>query len=710
VLVVDDDEVLRFLTEAALTNAGLEVAEARDGAEALKAIAERRPDIVLLDVNMPVMDGYECCQRLRRQSGCETLPVLMLTGYDDVDSINRAYEAGATDFMTKAANCNIVAHRVRYMLRAARAFDELAESRKQLTSASRIARLASWEWRAGPRKMVWSAEIAEVLDVPPEMLGERYEDFVAFVHPEDRDIVLAASREAVRDGRPFKIEHRVVLPSNAMRWVHAQAEVMRDAAGNVERVSGMLQDITERRVAEECIRKLAYYDSLTGLPNRTMFRESLVGAMSRAERHGTALAVMFLDLDKFKRINDTLGHAVGDQLLAGAGQRLARCVRRDDTLARHRDEPPVDAAVESAGALIGRQGGDEFTIYLEDLHEASDAAKVARRILAALARPFQLGPHEIVVSASIGIAVYPVDGGDVDAILCNADAAMLHAKEMGGNGYQYYNRSMNAEALHKLALETSLRKAIERGEFELHYQPILAVANDAIVGAEALIRWRHPELGMVSPAEFVPLAEETGLIVPLTEWVLHTAMRQALAWQQAGLAPVSVAVNTSGVNFQRTAMAKIVAAALTASGLDPRWLELELTESVLMRDIEAANAMLRELRDMGVRLSIDDFGTGYSSLSYLRRLPLHTLKIDRAFVRDLPDVDDAAAIATAILAMAKSLKLDVIAEGVETPAQLEFLRSHGCDQYQGYLYSPAVPAERFAAILARVQTGAALAA
>src|SRR5262245_60556796 len=434
VLVVDDDEVLRFLTEAALTNAGLEVAEARDGAEALKAIAERRPDIVLLDVNMPVMDGYECCQRLRRQSGCETLPVLMLTGYDDVDSINRAYEAGATDFMTKAANCDIVAHRVRYMLRAARAFDELAESRKQLTSASRIARLASWEWRAGARKIVWSSEIADVLGVPPEMLGDRYKDFVAFVHPEDRD-ALDAAQEAVRNGRPFKVEHRVVLPSGAMRWVHAQAEVMRDAAGNVERVSGMLQDITERRAAEECIRKLAYYDSLTGLPNRTMFRESLVRAMSRADRHGTAVAVMFLDLDKFKRVNDTLGHAVGDQLLAGAGQRLARCVRRDDTLARHREEPPVDAAVESAGALIGRQGGDEFTIYLEDLHEASDAAKVARRILAALARPFQLGPHEIVVSASIGIAVYPVDGGDVDAILCNADAAMLHAKEMGGNGY-----------------------------------------------------------------------------------------------------------------------------------------------------------------------------------------------------------------------------------------------------------------------------------
>jgi EAL domain-containing protein (putative c-di-GMP-specific phosphodiesterase class I) len=328
---------------------------------------------------------------------------------------------------------------------------------------------------------------------------------------------------------------------------------------------------------------------------------------------------------------------------------------------------------------------------------------VARRILTELARPFVLGQHEIVMSASIGIAVCPADGQDVEELLRNADVAMYHAKEQGRNNYQFYSRAMNAEAFQKLSLESHLRKALERDEFVLYYQPLVNVDNGEVVGAEALIRWQHPDMGLVSPLEFIPLAEETGLIVPISEWVLDRACRQAAAWPRVGTRPLKISVNMSGVHFRRSAMPQTVARALQASGLDPARLKLELTESVLMREVETTLLILKQLNEMGVQLSIDDFGTGYSSFSYLRRFPLHTLKIDRSFVRDIPGHQDVAAITRAIIAMGHSLKLKVVAEGVETRPQLDYLRELGCDEYQGYLFSATIPADQFEALLLREQ-------
>jgi predicted signal transduction protein with EAL and GGDEF domain len=367
----------------------------------------------------------------------------------------------------------------------------------------------------------------------------------------------------------------------------------------------------------------------------------------------------------------------------------------------------LPAAEEAKGAAdgiplnVGRLGGDEFTLFLAGVGEPRNAARVARRILGELARPFALGQHEIFVSASIGIAVCPADGKDVETLLGNADVAMYHAKEQGRNNYQFYSRPMNAEALQKLSLESHLRKALEREEFVLYYQPVLSVASGAVVGAEALIRWQHPDMGMVSPLEFIPLAEDAGLIVQISEWVLDRACRQAAAWQRIGAQPMKVSVNLSGVDFRRSTMPQTVARALEASGLDPCCLKLELTESVLMREIETTLVILKQLNDMGVQLSIDDFGTGYSSFNYLRRFPLHTLKIDRSFVRDIPGHQDVAAITRAIIAMGHSLKLNVVAEGVETHSQLAYLRELGCDEYQGYLFSAAVPAVQFQELLRR---------
>ena len=701
VLVVDDDEAARVLTEVVLTNAEFRVVQAENGKDALDVFRAERPDIVLLDVNMPVMDGFDACRALRRLSGGESVPVLMLTGHDDIGSINRAYEAGATDFLAKSSNLEIIAHRVRYMLRAARAFSELEKSREGLSSAQRIARMGGWEWHADSNRYFLSGEVREMLGLPAGDGGDDSERFIRCVHSDDREAVSQAMIAALRGIRPYDLHHRMTLPDGSERHVHAKAEVSFGADGRGQSMRGTIQDVTERWLAEQKIHSLAYYDSLTGLPNRLMFRDQLERAIARCVREGQQLAVMFLDLDKFKRVNDTLGHSVGDRLLAAVAERIADCVRGTEMVSRNGAGPRAGEDEAGNSTQVGRLGGDEFTLYLVDVGEPQNAARVARRILAELARPFTLGQHELVMSASIGIAVCPADGKDVEQLLGNADVAMYHAKEQGRNNYQFYSPAMNAEAFQKLSLENNLRKALEREEFVLHYQPLVSVESGAVVGAEALIRWQHPDMGVVSPLEFIPLAEETGLIVPISEWVLNRACIQAAAWQHLGAQPVKVSVNLSGVNIRQDAMPQTVARALAASGLDPACLKLELTESVLMRDVEATLAVLKKLSDMGVQLCIDDFGTGYSSFSYLRRFPLHTLKIDRSFVRDVPGHEDVAAITRAIIAMGHSLKLNVVAEGVETRPQLDYLRELGCDEYQGYLFSAAIPAAQFEALLRR---------
>jgi diguanylate cyclase (GGDEF)-like protein len=463
----------------------------------------------------------------------------------------------------------------------------------------------------------------------------------------------------------------------------------------VEGIVINMRDVTERRHteeltrekirAEEQIRQLALYDSLTGLPNRNLFKEQLSDAVARADRTDQALVMLSLDLDRFKRINDTFGREVGDLLLKEVASRLTKSLRQTDFVTRN------DSS--AMRHQIARQGGDEFTVLLGDLNQAQEATKVARRILEALSQPFNVNGNEIVMSASIGIAVYRLDGNDADTLLKNADAAMYYAKDQGKNNYQYYNDKMNTSAFQEMSLESNLHKALERDEFSLYYQPKIDVKNGSIVGTEALIRWRHPDLGLVSPAQFIPMAEETGLIIPIGEWVLNSACAQLRAWQEDGLAPLPVAVNLSAKQFHQQNIAATVMRALQDHAVDPRLLELEITESTAMRNPEATSATLRNLKALGVRIAIDDFGTGYSSLSYLKRFPIDSLKIDRSFVADLPGNQDDATIAQAIITMAHALRLKVIAEGVENEAQLEFLTANGCDEMQGYYFSRPLPVE-----------------
>ena len=685
VLVVDDDISMRLLTRETLEQAGFRVEEAFDGKTGVAAFERLRPDIVLLDVLMPVLDGFGACAALRKLEGGDHAPVLMMTGLDDSDSINRAYEAGATDFITKPIAWPMLGHRVRYLLRANRAFLDLAQSQARLTNAQRIAQLGHWEWDLADDRVQRSDEIYRIVGLAPAAMSAAHDSFLDAIYPEDRPLVEDALYAALHRKQPFNVDFRVVRPDGGIRIVHEQAEVHFDGNGKPASMHGTTQDITERKRAEEQIRQLGRYDSLTGLPNRQVFKEQLGHAVARADRTGQALVMLSLDLDRFKRINDTLGHEAGDLLLKEVASRLNKSLRQTDYVARHDSN--------AAAHHVARQGGDEFTVLLSELSEAQEATKVARRILDALSQPFNLGGSEIMMSASIGIAVYRLDGNDADSLLKNADAAMYYAKEQGKNNYQYYNDKMNTSALQKMTLESNLHRALERDEFSLYYQPKVELRNGSIIGAEALIRWRHPELGLVSPVEFIPMAEESGLIIAIGEWVLNKACARLRAWQKEGLTPVPVAVNLSAKQFHQQNITAMITRALQDHGVDPRLLELEITESTAMRNAEETCATLLSLKALGVRIAIDDFGTGYSSLSYLKRFPIDSLKIDRSFVTDLPGNQDDATIAQAIITMAHALRLKVIAEGVESEAQLEFLTANGCDEIQGYYFSRPLPAE-----------------
>ena len=441
----------------------------------------------------------------------------------------------------------------------------------------------------------------------------------------------------------------------------------------------VFHDVSESRAMALEMAHLAQHDFLTGLPNRLLLTERFSHAISLAQRHKEQVGLLFLDLDNFKHINDSLGHAVGDQLLQSVANRLVECVRTTDT--------------------VCRQGGDEFVILLAEIGQPEDAAHVAETLRTALAMPHLIDGHELHISLSIGISVFPDDGTNVDTLMQNADTAMYHAKASGRNNYQFFKPDMNARAVRRLFVESSLRRALKQGEFLLHYQPKIDLASGAMTGAEALIRWQDPDLGLVYPAQFVPIAEENGLIVPVGRWVLREACRQAQAWLDAGLRAVPVSVNISAVEFRHEGFLEGVSNILKETGLAPHYLELELTESILMDDVESSTSALEALKAMGVQLAIDDFGTGYSSLSYLKRFPIDILKIDQSFVRDIATDADDASIVSAVIGMGQNLKQRVIAEGVETQEQLEFLQARHCDEGQGFHFSHPVSAEDFARLL-----------
>jgi diguanylate cyclase (GGDEF)-like protein/PAS domain S-box-containing protein len=502
---------------------------------------------------------------------------------------------------------------------------------------------------------------------------------VAVVHPADRRRVQKARKHAAEGG--YDETFRLLHTDGSVRWVRDRGFPIRDATGRVYRVAGIAEDITERKQAEQRMVHLAHYDALTNLPNRLLCQDRLKQSLAHSKRNNWSAAVMFVDLDRFKNVNDTLGHHVGDALLQQASERLSGCVRAGDT--------------------VGRFGGDEYLVIMSDLTGPADATIVAQKISNAFAQPFLLEGKQIYITASIGIALYPADSSDQDELVRNADTAMYYAKDRGRNNFQFYQASMSASAIYKLDLENDLRRALERGEYCLNYQPKASLITGEITGFEALLRWQHPQRGVVSPAQFIPLLEETGLITDVGDWVVREACRHIKSWRDAGVTPVPVAVNLAARQFQVNELGANIVAILEEFEIEPHLLELEITESSLMHNTMQAVETLKYLQAYGLRTSIDDFGTGYSSLAYLKRFPLHALKIDRTFVRDIGEDSDDTAISLALINMAHNLGLKVIAEGVETESQLEFLAAHGCDEMQGYYFAKPLTAEESTQFLAQ---------
>jgi predicted signal transduction protein with EAL and GGDEF domain/DNA-binding response OmpR family regulator len=689
VLLVDDDEVNLMLTSIALREAGFDVVEAADGAAALHQLEESAPDLVVLDALMPGMDGFETCKALRAMPGYAQVPVLMLTGLDDDASITRAYRAGATDFFVKTTQWSLLAGRLRYMLRASRTRIELERSKSKLARAQDLARMGSFEWRRdeGVGQLWLSAEALRVFGRSPE--GRlQVRSLLRMVAPAQRHGLLRMLSEVVAHNAVLATDISMTLVDGRQRVVHVEAEAEFEH-GHAVGYTGVFQDVTDRRVAEDRIRHLANYDVLTGLPNRRQLIWRTERALEHARQLGHNAALLLIDLDRFKNVNDTLGHAAGDELLMEVARRLRGCVRHTDQV--------MEGAIEAAGTrshrtleAIGRLGGDEFVALLPEVVDDQDAERVANRILEAMREPIFVAGQECFVTASVGIAMFPRDGLNIADLMRNSDVAMYSAKTAGRNAAAVYSPQLAGRGREKLELESHLHKAIERSELVLHYQPKVDVRAARMVGTEALMRWQHDGV-LVPPGDFIPLAEETGLIVPLSEWAVREAARQAKIWQQSFGFADSIAVNLPSRLFERSDLVENINQSVAAYGLPHNAILLEITENNLMRDLHNVSLSLHRLNEIGVEIAIDDFGTGYSSLAYLTTLPISELKIDRSFVRDLGITPQSSAVVSAIIALARSLGLRVIAEGVENLRQMDVLHRLGCGLMQGFLFSKALP-------------------
>jgi len=684
VLLIGDDPAAADLIKEALSDArdGLFDFEwVRQLSYGLERLSKGGIRTVLLDLFLPDSQGIETFDKLFLAA--PHVPILILSGLDHEDIARQAVKQGAQDYLLKShLDGYWLPRALRYVIGRKAAEEALFAEREraQVTLNSIGDAVLSTDIEGNvtylnlvaERMTGWSREeasgrpLAEVLQIIEGVTREPVRNPMGLAARQNKTVGLTADCILIRrDGFESAIE-------NSAAPIH-------DRGGQVIGAVIVFRDVSQTRAQTLKMSHLAQHDFLTDLPNRLLLNDRLTQAIALARRDGNQLAVLFLDLDRFKHINDSLGHAIGDQLLQSVAERLAACVRTSDT--------------------VSRQGGDEFVILLSKVEHAKDAARSAEKMLAALTTSHRIAQHDLHVTVSIGIGIYPDDGQDAETLVKSADTAMYHAKENGRNNYQFFTQDMNLRAVERQSLEGGLRRAVGRQEFVLHYQPKVNLETGAITGAEALIRWLHPVRGLILPAQFVPIAEDCGLIVPIGQWVLREACRQARAWLDAGLQPTPVAVNISAVEFRAKDFLESVRATLEDTCLEPRYLELELTESVLMQDAESTTSVLQALKAMGVQLAVDDFGTGYSSLSYLRQFPIDALKVDQSFVHDITSDPEDATIVSAVIGMGKSLKQRVIAEGVETREQLAFLQSQGCDEGQGYYFSQPVVTEEFARLL-----------
>jgi len=688
IMIVDPDAYTRALMQQPISNAGFDVIQAASGQQGLDLCGDQTPALVLMNTHLADMDGITFCRNLRALPAANDVPIVIMAEEDDVDIIRQAYDSGATDFIIKPVNWLLFIHRLQFILRASTAMRSARTNEHLLAEAQRIARMGNWTWDLSDEEMHVSDEICRIFGVPMASPCVFHQLFINAIHEDDKK-ALDRALERASTGDTADVELRIRRPDGMQRTLMVHAESNSQARKN--NLLGTMQDITDRKKADEAIRKLAFYDQVTGLPNRTLFREHLSMAMHHARRNGTKIAVLFLDLDNFKRINDSLGHVAGDQLLQEVSSRLQLSIRSTDLVATDHPSPERKNASKHS---LARLGGDEFTIMLADIKNEKQINIVSDRILESLNEPFMLAGNRVVVTSSIGIAIYPEDGDEIDTLLKHADAAMYQVKSNGRNGVFFYDDQLRRQSKNRLQLEGELYHALEHDEMALFYQPKVAVNSLQVAGFEALIRWIHPERGMIPPLDFISVAEDSGLIIPMGKWVIRTACRQHQTWLEAGFGPINISVNLSCHQFADRQLLHVVRETLEETGMQPKYLEFEITESVLMQDADTAMLILGEMKKMGMKISIDDFGTGYSSMAYLKHFPIDVLKVDRSFVMNLPDDEQEATITTAIVKLAHALDLGVVAEGVENAEQLQFLSDLDCDQIQGYLFSPPVPAEQ----------------
>lgn len=707
VLVVEDNPVERQLASKILRNANFEVIAVDCGEAVLDAVVNYQPDIILLDALLPDIDGFDVCQHLRAHPQGVYIPVIMLTGLHDVSSINRAYEAGATDFFTKPINHSLLVHRIKYLLRARLIMDQLRMSKQSLASAQQVAKMGHWELHVEKNRFQVSEEMLRLYRLDGARDDASIAVFLQRCHPDDRQHLEDSLKASVRDLCEARVEHRIVFDDGTERYLEVHTTVMQVEGDGSTHILGISIDVTERKESEREILRLAYCDRLTGLPNRSLLENFLEQAIPRSHLHGGAMAILGIDLDLFNRINNSMGHSAGDAVLQQLTQRLNNLVScADVSLYLERLSLSMDSVLDNVATnMVSRLAADNFIIAMTGADQNSgEVERFAERVKASFQQPFLYRGQELFVTASIGIAYSELASSPPESLLQKADVAMHEAKTQGRNEIREYSGDLVTKVSSHLLIQNDLRKALQNGEFQLFYQPKISTRDFSVKGFEALIRWVHPVKGLVPPDQFITVAEDTGQIVDIGRWVVETACKQNKQWLDEGLVNVRVAVNVSARQFKEGNLFEVIESALASAGLKEENLELEMTEGVLMSDPNTSD-ILSELRARGVAISLDDFGTGYSSLSYITRFPIDTIKIDRCFVQDITLDSEKAAIVSAVSNLSHGLNFNVVAEGVETAAELDVIRQLRCDEVQGYYYCQPMAAQDITEWLRNRDTG-----
>ena len=693
ILVVEDNPVERQLISKVLRNADFDIVAVDCGDTVLDTVINYSPDLILLDALLPDIDGFDVCLSLRAHPKGLYVPIIMLTGLDDVDSIDRAYEVGATDFFAKPINQSLLVHRIRYLMRARVMMDQLRMSKQSLASAQSIAKLGHWEIDVDKGTFSASEELYRLYDYPNEEGSNNWGVIIDRCHPEDTPWVESEMKQALSEQRPAHLEHRIVHRDGSVRYLEIYVQVIQDDANSNRHILGLSMDITVRKESEKEILRLAYFDRLTGLPNRSLLDLLLNQAIPNAHIKGMCTGILALDLDLFNRVNNSMSHAAGDAVLEQLTARLTVILDSlDNSATLARLSTKTEVLNPSDCDVLARLAADTFIIVLPLTDRKSgDVWRFAEKVKASFQRPFSYRGQELFVTASIGITYSESGSSDAGTMLQQADLALHDAKVEGRNEISEYRGDLVTKVSNHLSIQGDLRKALQNNEFQLFYQPKINLNDNSVSGFEALVRWDHPIKGMVPPNDFISIAEDTGQIVALGEWVLETACRQHQQWINEGLVDGKIAVNVAARQFKEAGIVDKVFSILDDTGLRPDHLELEMTEGVLMSN-PSTGELVAQLRDRGVSIALDDFGTGYSSMSYITRFPIDTIKIDRCFIMDITQKSEKAAIVSAVTNLSHTLDFNVVAEGLETEDELSVIKSLGCDEVQGYYFCRPMPA------------------